>query len=297
MTTFPSEYFAQKAQELLVGAIDMHTHSAPSVFARRADDRQTAAEAAEAGMAAVVIKCHEGDTAPRARVLGGDARLARVFGGVVLNHFIGGLNPAAVEISLRLGGKFVWLPTVSAAQHVKFHSGKSFLGRGFKHGAGEGIFLLDPGGHLLPVLYDIFDLVAEAGALLCTGHTSFQEVQAAVRAFGPRQGHFVFTHPDLSINRTPIAVQQEVVREGGVIEKCTLACHPAWGNTPIDEFIGGIRQIGAEHCFLSTDAGGPDRPSSPETLRTFLAAAMEAGLTESEIRTMLVEVPSRLLNL
>jgi hypothetical protein len=293
------ETYHRKAEELLVGAIDMHIHSAPSVFARRADDRQTLAEAAAAGMKAVVLKSHEGDTVARVSALGADPKLAAAFGGVALNHFVGGLNPAAAEISLRLGGKVVWLPTVSAAQHVEFHKEKPFLGRSFKHGAGAGISLIDGWGRLVPSIQDIFDLVSDAGAIVCTGHTSPQEVLAAAKAYGSRRrkGVFVYTHPDLNINRAPLQVQRQVVQEGGYIEKCVLACHPDWGAMPVEEFIRTIREIGAERCFLSTDAGGPERPSSPETLRTFMAAALESGLTEREIRTMLVEVPARLLNL
>ena len=300
MDRTPSEYHFQKAGELLAGAADMHTHSAPCVFPRRADDRQTAEEAGRFGMTAVVLKSHEGDTAARAAILRSESGIARAFGGIVLNHFIGGLNPAAVEVSLRLDGRFVWFPTVSAAQHVDFFKGKkSFLGGSFKHGPGEGISLIREDGGIEPEIYDILDLVSEAGAVMCTGHVSFHEALAVARAHRDRKGsgHFVFTHPDLSINQAPLEAQIQVAEWGGYIEKCTLACHPGWGNTPLESFIRSIREIGAERCFLSTDAGGPDRPSSPETLQTFLAGALEASLTEQEIHTMLVEVPSRLLDL
>ena len=36
-----------------------------------------------------------------------------VFGGLVLNNSVGGLNPAAVKASAEIGGKFVWFPTIS----------------------------------------------------------------------------------------------------------------------------------------------------------------------------------------
>lgn len=295
-----SKILERKAAELLHGAADMHTHSAPSAFARRADDRQTAEEAGRAGMAAVVLKSHEMDTAARAGILRSDPGLPPAFGGVVLNHFIGGLNPAAVEMSLRLGGRFVWFPTVSAVQHVRFFEKRgAFLGHAFKHGPEKGISILDQNRGLRPEIYDIFELVTEAGAALCTGHIDFSEVLAAVGEFKKRfpEGHFVFTHPDLSINKAPLDVQKRVADQGGYIEKCVLACHPDWGKTPLDDFIESIREIGAERCFLSTDAGGPDRPSSPETLLTFIPDALKAGLTENEIKTMLVDVPYRLLGI
>ncbi len=41
-----------------------------------------------------------------------------VYGGVCCDHEIGGLNPAAVETALGLGGRIVWLPTLSSRQDV-----------------------------------------------------------------------------------------------------------------------------------------------------------------------------------
>jgi hypothetical protein len=287
----------EKAEQLLRGALDMHTHCAPSIFARRADDRRTAEEAGAAGMEAVVIKSHEGDTAPRAQSLNKESDLPVVYGGVVLNHFVGGINPAAVEISIRLDGRFVWMPTVSAARHVAFHREKAFLGRSFRHGAGSGIRLVADDGGILPELFDIFSLVSEAGAVLCTGHVSPEEVLAAARKFlgGGYKGSFIYTHPDLSINKAPLTVQKEVAALGGYIEKCTIASHQEWGGVKIAEFVHSVREIGVERCFFSTDAGGPDRPSSPETLRAFLAACLDAGLSEAEIRTLVSDVPRRIL--
>lgn len=293
----PTPESLETAKLLLNGAYDMHIHSGPSIFARRADDRQAAEESTAAGMAALVIKAHEADTAARAQNLSNDPSLLKVYGGVVLNHFVGGINPAAVEVSLRLGGRFVWLPTVSSAQHVSFHAEKQFLGCAFKHDAGKGIRLIDESGEIIPELYDIFSLVSDAEAVLCTGHISNAEVLAIAKAFlkGSYKGHFVYTHPDISINRATVEIQKEVAELGGYIEKCTLGGHLNWGAVSVEQFIDSARKIGVERCFFSTDAGGPDRPSSPETLQTFLAAALDAGLREDEIKTTILDVPEKLL--
>lgn len=301
MTGEPSARSLEKASELLVGAVDMHIHPGPSVFARRADDRQAAAEAGQAGMRALVLKSHEGDTVARALNLRTDPALPRALGGVVLNHFVGGLNPDAVEASLRLGGRFVWLPTLSAARHVQFYASQPspFLGRRFRCDVRPGIRLTRENGNLAETLPDIFDLVSEAGAVLCTGHASAEEVLSVARGFrdSERKGFFVYTHPDISINQAPVSLQKAVADMGGYIEKCTLAGNPNWGGMPVAQFIASAREIGVDRCFFSTDAGGPDRPSSPETLRRFLAQALDAGMTEAEIRTMVVDVPVRISGL
>lgn len=47
----------------------------------------------------------------------------KVFGGIVLNRMAGGLNAAAVEAELALGAKEVWLPIISAVNHIRYHHG------------------------------------------------------------------------------------------------------------------------------------------------------------------------------
>ena len=87
----------------LDGAVDLHVHSYPCVFQRRVDDRQAAQAAADAGMAAIVLKCHHESTVSRAYLLQREFPNLKIFGGVVLNQFVGGINPAAAEVALRMG--------------------------------------------------------------------------------------------------------------------------------------------------------------------------------------------------
>ena len=288
------------AQALLQGAYDLHTHTGPSLFPRRADDVQAVHEAAATGMVGLGIKSHEGDTAVRAGLLNAAQTGCRVYGGVVLNHHVGGINPAAVETSLKLGGRIVWLPTISSRQHVEFYSrqGKRFLGGQFRYGAGEGISVLTEEGALIPELGEVLELIEAAGAVLSTGHLSSREALAVAREYHGRQrgGQLVMGHPDLNINQATLQEQQEFADCGGWVEKCTLALHEAWGQVPVEEFASGIRSIGVERCFLTTDAGGPDRGSSPDTLSRFVALVLEKKLlTEAEIRLLLVENPRRLV--
>ena len=126
---------ARAAEELVRGSIDLHVHSAPSIFERRADDIAVLTEASAAGMRAVVLKNHEVETAARVQLLPeGEPGQARAYGSIVLNHPVGGTNPAAAEVSLKLGGRVVWLPTISAKQHIDYFKkqGKSFLGTALK---------------------------------------------------------------------------------------------------------------------------------------------------------------------
>ncbi len=97
----------------------------------------------------------------------------RTFGGITLDHQVGGLNPFAVEHALRLGAKIVWLPTV--ASHQDYLNG---LGPRLGY-PGTGIRTTGDDGNLLPVVREILDLVAEHDAVIATGHA------AAERSISP----------------------------------------------------------------------------------------------------------------
>lgn len=288
----------EAAKELLKGAYDWHIHNGPAIFPRRADDAQIVAEAVEAGMAGVGFKVHEGDTAARAKMLD-KTTSCRVYGGVCLNHFVGGLNPAAVEASLATGGKFVWLPTMASRQHVDFYSQRgAFLGGKQKHNSGKGITVIDDSGNLIPVMLDIFDLIRSYDAVLSTGHLSPEEAVAVAREFTKTKGKgaVVMGHPDLNNCQAPIEAQVEFAKLGGYVEKMVLALHPDWGHVPVEAFVTGMRRIGLEHCTITTDAGGPDRGSSPQTLARFIALVLEEKLmTDRELRIVLTDVSQGML--
>jgi hypothetical protein len=98
----------------VAGAFDLHVHSYPSLFPRLADDLGLAEAYAAAGFAGFALKSHHESTASRAYLLGRLHPELRVAGGIVLNGFVGGINPSAVEACLRTGGRIVWMPTIDA---------------------------------------------------------------------------------------------------------------------------------------------------------------------------------------
>ena len=108
----------QDVSHLLEGAIDTHMHTAPGAFPRHDTDFSAARTAREHGLRAIVIKNHHFETASRAAVvrdeLGFDVR-----GGITLNEWVGGLNPHAVDALAAFDGDVVWLPTITAANHLE----------------------------------------------------------------------------------------------------------------------------------------------------------------------------------
>src|SRR5712692_2442297 len=87
----------------LIGLIDPHVHTAPEHIPRLLDDLSLARQARDAGMAGVLIKSHTTLTADRAVIAARAVPGIRIWGGLVLNRAVGGLNPAAVENALAYG--------------------------------------------------------------------------------------------------------------------------------------------------------------------------------------------------
>jgi len=112
----------EKAYELIQGGYDLHTHPLPSHVERALDDFALLREADELGMAGVMIKNHYESTSARAEMANRrvETRSARAYGSVTLNRPAGGLNPYAVESSLRMGGRMVWMPTRDSANSLQF---------------------------------------------------------------------------------------------------------------------------------------------------------------------------------
>ncbi len=151
----------------LDGAIDLHCHPYPDLFPRLADDIDIAVAARDAGLEALVLKCHHESTVSRAYLVQRIVPGIRVFGGVVLNTYVGGINPAAVEAALRLGGKEVWMPTVDAGYHAQVHGGTGgYDAQGGGRVQAEGIWVTDVDGQLEPVVKEVLALVAEHQAIL-----------------------------------------------------------------------------------------------------------------------------------
>lgn len=281
------------AQVTLEGVIDLHVHSAPDVWPRRLDDLALAREAAAAGMRAILLKSHHTLTADRATIVEGLVEGVRVFGGLALNEFVGGLNPAAVEAALMLGAREIWMPTISAANHRRAH--------GIPNG---GISILDEAGRLRPALFEILKLIAQHDVILGTGHLSVQEIQhlvQAAQAAGVKR--ILITHPELSIVNMPIAVQQELASLGVFFERCLIVTMPPGPVVPpgpivpLSDIAAAVRHVGPETTVLATDFGQAENPAPVEGLQGYITGMMDLGISQRNIERMTRNNPAWLLGL
>jgi len=109
---YPLKKFSSRDYPL-EGFTDTHIHTAPDVKPTLKTDIGAAMSAKEELMQSIVLKNHNEPTSGRA-IITSEVTGFQVFGVWYLTiSSVGGLNPHAVEVSVEMGGKFVWFPTIS----------------------------------------------------------------------------------------------------------------------------------------------------------------------------------------
>jgi hypothetical protein len=284
----------------VVGVIDMHVHSHPDVFGRSMDDVDVATLARSRGMRGILLKNHISETASRAALVMRVVPGIEVFGGIVLNKAVGGINPDAVEWMHRVyggRGRVVWLPTFESDKHVKTFSKPDAVG-----------LMVAPNGQVTPEMEAILKIIARENLLLATGHVHPEEIVAVVRR-GRELGvkNIIVTHGLTNVPGLTMAQAKEIAALGAVIEVCYLQFQ-AGPNAPL-AFLTHWTQIGAKHVaqavkefgarslVISSDLGQSANITHPDGLEAAIAAMKREGISDADIDTMMRKNPARLLGL
>jgi hypothetical protein len=288
----------ERAHAWLEGAIDLHVHCAPSFFTRWGDGLDLTRVCDEAGMAGVLLKAHEGSTVAQAAVLDRLSPSLMVCGGVVLNRYVGGINPAAVEAALRLGGRCLWFPTIDADAHVRMF-GSTGMYQSQRGGieSSSGIRVLDDAGALLNAAHEILALAAEYDALVATGHLDGAEIVALLRA--AREAgvqRFLVQHPFFTVPGLRPEELGPLVEQGAAVELTYLNVSPVWLSSTVEQAAETLRRLGGDSIILSSDAGQAHNPSPPEALRSFAQALYERGVDTADLVKAMRETPLRLVD-
>lgn len=285
------------------GACDLHIHTAPDIFPRIADDVETAVACRDAGMRAIVLKCHADTTMTRAWHTERQVPGIRVFGGIVLNLNVGGINPAAVDVALKMGAVEVWMPTYHSLAHFK-ETGK--MG-GYGHqGADvttsypvEPITILDGNGELIPEVWHILELVKQHDAILGTSHLGADEALKLIRAAretGCRK--VVLTHPFFGPPKCTVAQVKEAVELGAFVEFCSgNALSPIPAPISLDLYKEAVEACGPSQLIISSDTGHPRKTMAPETSRMFAQSLTYKGVKQADVEMMLKGNYDKLLDL
>jgi hypothetical protein len=290
-------------KKLLNGAIDIHSHTGPSLFPRVVDSIEFAQQAKEYGMRAIVLKCHHGISSDRATLVSKVVPGIDVFGSVTLNQYVGGINPYAVDAAIDLGAKMVWMPSNYAQHHINVYGApewKQIKQTNTKKKLEiKGVSIFDNEGNLADQTIEVLDLIKSAGIALSTGHISKEETKALVNE-ASRKGidKIVVTHITQSeLWKWTIEEQKELIRKGAIIEHCAILSMENNCLIPIPEVAKLINEVGYENIVISSDGGQLRCPTPPDSLKIFVAELLKEGLEKRHLEFMLKERPAEILGL
>jgi len=294
------------------------------------DPIETAIEARDAGMRAIVLKDVFEMSNGIAWLVNRHVPDFKVYGGLILNTVYGGMNPRAFKTAIYYGdgAKYVDFGAHStnyqAAKEGRMVDGKfvalSELYPKFKTEELDRCIRIpldeDPG----PELDEILQLLAANPHIyMDTGHVSVEE---AVRLVDLKE-KYGYERVVVSSSVTKIATMEQLksMSDKGVFIEISFAAYTAAQMIPLTHYYvekeyasidegmsatpgSGIREVaelierlGADHCIMSTDFGRYALSTPVEGLRQFIACMLDLGTPPEDIRKMVKTNPERLLGL
>jgi hypothetical protein len=286
---------------LLIGAVDLHCHSGPSVMPRRLNHVEAIREAEAAGMRAILFKDHYYCVSPVAELLKETLPTkVELLTGVPLNNTVGGLNPYAVEHGFKLNARLVWMPTFSAANHIRHSHRKNYLATKDAMLKPKALTVVNASGELLDEAKIILDQIAQYDAVLSAGHLHISEIWPLfdeAKARGVKR--LLVNHPTFLIDAS-ISDITELARMGAMLEhsSCMWAgVQNKSGKYTADGLNSLIKAGGVEHTIIGSDLGQEGNPTPVEGLKYVIGMVLDLGYSESDIRKMIGGNAARLMGM
>jgi hypothetical protein len=283
-----------RISRLLVGAVDLHCHSGPSVMPRDLSHIVAMQEAAAAGFRAMLIKDHYYSATPITELLNQAYAHLKItlFSGVPLNNALGGFNKHAVDHGIALGAKLVWLPTFSAKNHIDSKYG---VKAGFPHTTKKMIPFdpltpLDANGQVRDEMKVILDLIAQHDVILAGGHCHISEILPVFEEAKKRGvKRLLVNHPSFIVDASLDDVRR-LVAMGAYIEHSLCMFIPVARRKrdpfPPEQLDELIKAGTVDRTILASDLGqrGADHPVTG--FRHVIRICMKLGYTDADIRKM-----------
>lgn len=288
--------------ELLVGAIDLHCHSGPAAMPRILDHHEAMMDAADAGFRAVLYKDHFYLGVAHSIIL---EKLVpntgvRLFSGLALNNASGGINPHAVNHAVNIGAKIIWMPTLSAANHIAQTQGqaKNFPKTAKRMLDPIPLTALDANGRVSDDTKMVLDLIAEADIILAGGHLPASELITVFEEAG-RRGvrRMLVNHPTYVVNCTDDDMRA-LVEIGAYLEHsiCMFIPGKSLEFTP-EDLAHYIEVAGPDRTVLCSDLGLQGAPRPIEGYRQMVRMLLDLQISKGDIRKMIGDNAAWLLNI
>jgi len=301
-----TEFSSELVEDLLVGAIDLHCHSGPSVMPRRLDHIEAIEEAEAAGFDAVLFKDHYYSVAPVVKLL--EKRYAhfnvKMLSGIALNNAVGGVNRYAVDHALQLGARLVWMPTFSSANHIDHHNkdvdfDKKFPTPMAKMMAPTPLNVTTPSGDLQDEVKIVLDLIAQNDIVLSAGHLHIDEIWALFEEAKKRGvKRLLVNHPNYIVDATLDDIKK-LSSMGAYLEHsmCMFVEGSHYKFYDPETLYALIEAGGIERTILGSDLGQKGNPNPVDGFRSVIKLCLELGYDQESIRKMISKNAAQLIGL
>jgi hypothetical protein len=287
-----TESMEERISRILIGAIDPHVHSGPSIAPRAIDHLELAQEMSKAGFAAVITKDHDYSGVMTAALIAKHHPhlKTKVYSGVVLNNVVGGMNPYAVEHTAAMGGKIVFMPTLAAQNHLSWEksSGWSHPASTQKMRPASPVPVLDANGRVRDDVKEVLDVIARTDMALASGHLHVSETWLVFEE-AQRRGvrRLVFTHPEEIVDASLNDVRG-IAAMGAFVEHslCMFIEGSKFKVCAEEDLRKHIDAAGVEQTILASDLGQPGTLSPLEGFRRGVRLCIALGYDDDQIHRM-----------
>lgn len=290
---------ARDVAELLVGAVDLHCHSGPAAMPRILGHREAFQMAEDAGFKALLYKDHYYVGMPHCAVLKDiypDSKI-ELYSGVALNNASGGINPHAVDHSIKLGGKIVWFPTFAARNHIDAYAAKSFPKTAKPMLPPIALSVLDANGNLIDEAKNICDLIAEGDNILAGGHLHVSELFILfeeARKRGVKK--MMVNHPSYIVGCSDDDIRG-LVELGAYMEHSICMFVPSRAKQhDTADLIHMMDVAGADRTILGSDLGLTQAPKPVDGYRMIVSDLLDHNVPKETIRQIISTNASKLLD-
>lgn len=293
----------QSINQIIKSSIDLHYHIGPEIIPRKFDNVISLIKNQNNKIRGVALKNHFYSTVPFIEEVKKNNNLILI-GSVVLNNFIGGLNPEAIYAASLINRApiIVWFPTINAKnflEKTKYEIAKEWIQqKDFKARLSKdvkGIYIFDKKGNLNKKTFEVLKAIKKTNSILATGHISWQESKKLVKealSIGIRR--IIITHPIYQKINMSVDDQIYLAKKGCYIESCYSMY--SIDKIPIDRIAFQIKKVGPDRIILSSDVGQKFSPLSSQALFYFAKLLLKEGITLDMLYRMLVKNTHKIVN-
>ena len=293
--------------DLLAGAVDSHVHCCPHINRRTVtvfDAVRAAASAGLAGLGLMDVFANSSGLAALARRELGHLGVD-VFGGIILEPYVGGLSVRGVETALKMGYGDDGAPAGARFVSLPCHH-TAFVARSERRSPAyvESCLAIPEQGPLPEPLPEIIDLCVAADVVFNLGHLSGAEavrVAEAAAARGCRRmlcpAGYLDAGEAAAITAAGCMLEYSFFvfsHATDVAQTMIDAERHRFARADFQRALEIVAAVGAQNVVVSSDSGALVLPPPVEAFREFALMFAGSGVAETDLATMIRDNPARL---